>query len=66
MTPLTKLPPAQLAAAVASQAQSLELFKQLGEIVDYGRVEFEWVHGELRYVRLHMDELIMRGDSPRT
>ena len=63
MTPLTKLPADQLAAAVAAQACSLELFKQIGEIVDYGRVEFEWVHGELRYVRLHMDELILRGET---
>ena len=66
MTPLTKLSPAQLPAAIAAQASTLELFKQLAEVVDYGRVEFEWVHGELRYVRVRLDELILRADPPHS
>ncbi len=55
---LSKLPAKELQKVVSKEIRGSDLFQQLAGVLPHGRVEVEYVKGRLKFVRLHMDDMV--------
>ncbi len=60
---LGDVPSKELEAEVNKRARAIPFFDELAEVLPYGKAEFEFYRGRLKFVRLHTSDMIDQCQS---